>query len=115
MHKTPISLLKWVWVLFLTWHEKRGVTAVRLEKESGGILSERMAYGAQDTERDGGLGRGKPACGLVEMDETCLGGPKSEGKRGCGIEKTRVLAGVSLNKEQKPQLVKMVVSPDIPW
>jgi hypothetical protein len=74
-----------------------------------------MAYGAQDTESDGGPGRGKPACGLVEVDEPYLGRPKSEGKRGCETEKTRVLAVVSWNKEQKPQLVQMVVSPDIPW
>jgi hypothetical protein len=72
-----------------------------------------MAYAAQDTESDGDRDGAYQLAGLVEMDETYVGGPKSGGKRGRGTEKTKVLAAVSLSKKQKPEFVKMAVSDDI--
>jgi transposase-like protein len=51
--------------------------------------------------------------GLVEMDETYIGGPKSGGKRGRGTEKSKVLVAVSLNNGKNPEFVKMAVIDDI--
>jgi transposase-like protein len=51
--------------------------------------------------------------GLVEVDETYFGGPKSGKKRGRGTEKTQLLAGVSITKDGKPGYVKMTITEDI--
>jgi transposase-like protein len=113
MHKTRISLVKWFWAIFLVSHDKRGISSVRLEQDLGisypsawlMLHKIRKAMG----DRDGAY----QLAGLVEMDETYVGGPKSGGKRGRGTEKTKVLVAVSLSKKQKPEYVKMVVSDDI--
>jgi hypothetical protein len=113
MHKTRIALVKWFWAIFLASHDKRGISAVRLEQELGisypsawlMLHKIRKAMG----DRDGAY----QLAGLVEIDETCIGGPKSGGKRGRGTEKSKVLAAVSLNTGKNPEFVKMAVIDDI--
>jgi hypothetical protein len=51
--------------------------------------------------------------GLVELDETYFGVPKSGEKRGRGTEKTQVLAEVSIREGGKPEYVKMAAIEDI--
>jgi transposase-like protein len=111
MHKTRISLVKWFWAIFLVSHDKRGISAVRLEQELGisypsawlMLHKIRKAMG----DRDGAYQLAR----LVEMDETYIGGPKSGGKRGRGTEKSKV--PVSLNNGKNPEFVKMAVIADI--
>jgi transposase-like protein len=56
---------------------------------------------------------GYKLAGLVEVDETCFGGPKRGKKRGRGTEKTQVLVAVSVTEKGKPGYVKMAVTDDI--
>ncbi|GHV02027.1 hypothetical protein FACS189485_01500 [Spirochaetia bacterium] len=51
--------------------------------------------------------------GIVEVDDTYFGGPKSGGKRGRGTEKTHVIVAVSLSDTGKPEYTKMAVSDDL--
>jgi hypothetical protein len=51
--------------------------------------------------------------GVVETDETYVGGGKEGGKRGRGTEKTPVQVAVSLNADGAPQFVKMEMLDDI--
>jgi hypothetical protein len=44
------------------------------------------------------------------LDDSCFGVPQNEGKRGCGTEKTKALAAVSLNEKGNPQYTKMAVA-----
>jgi transposase-like protein len=113
MHRTHLPLQKWFWAIFLVSHDKRGVSAVRLQHELGisyptawlMLQKIRKAMGDRD------------ACyklaGLVELDETYFGGPKKGNKRGRGTEKTQVLVAVSRQEDGKPEYVKMAVTEDI--
>jgi len=51
--------------------------------------------------------------GIVETDETYVGGRKEGGKRGCGTEKTPVQVAVSLDEYGHPQFVRMEVLEDV--
>ena len=48
--------------------------------------------------------------GIVELDDTYFGAPKSNGKRGRGTEKTSALAAVSLSEQGHPRFFKILVS-----
>jgi transposase-like protein len=113
MHGSHTPLIKWFWAIFLASHDKRGVSAVRLQHELGVtyptawlILHKiRKAMGDRDANYQ--------LAGLIEMDESYFGGPKSGGKRGRGTEKTTVVAAVSLEEDGKPGFVKMSVEDDL--
>jgi transposase-like protein len=102
--------MRWFWAIFLVSHDKRGISAVRLQEELGisypsawlMLHKIRKAMG----DRDGGY----RLAGLVEVDDSYFGGPKSGGKRGRGTEKTKVLVAVSVSEKRKPQFVKMAVT-----
>jgi transposase-like protein len=51
--------------------------------------------------------------GLVEVDDSYFGGPKSGGKRGRGTEKQSVIVGVSLDAKRRPGFVKMAVGENV--
>jgi transposase-like protein len=113
MHKTHIALMKWFWAIFLASHDKRGISAVRLQEELGISYPSawlllhkiRKAMGDRDAHYQ--------LAGLVEVDDAYFGGPKSGGKRGRGTEKAKVLVAVSLNEKGKPQFVKMAITDNV--
>jgi transposase-like protein len=113
MHRTHIGLLKWFWALYLISHDKRGVSAKRLERElevsyptAWTMLQKiRKAMGARDANYQ--------LAGMVELDDAYFGGPTEGGKRGRGTEKTPVLVGVSVTDKGNPLYVKMSVIDDI--
>jgi transposase-like protein len=51
--------------------------------------------------------------GIIEVDDSYFGGPKSGGKRGRGTEKTSVIVAVSLDEEGKPGFTRMAISPNL--
>jgi hypothetical protein len=51
--------------------------------------------------------------GIIELDDAFFGAPTEGGKRGRGTEKTKVLVGLSLNKQGHPLYLKMEVVPNI--
>lgn len=49
----------------------------------------------------------------MELDDAYFGAPSEGGKRGRGTDKTKVVVGLSLNKQGHPLFLKMEVVPDI--
>src|SRR5215470_20345957 len=84
MHGSHTPLTKWFWAIYLTAHDKRGVSALRLKKElqiayqTAWLMLHKIRHAMNG--RDSGY---LPA-GIVETDETYVGGPKGGGKRGRG-------------------------------
>ena len=83
MHGSHTPLAKWFWAIYLAAHDKRGVSALRLAKELGvsyptAWLMLHKIRGAMG-ERDSRY----LLAGIVETDETYVGGGKKGGKRQC--------------------------------
>jgi len=113
MHGSHTPLTKWFWAVYLAAHDKRGVSALRLQKEirvsypTAWLMLHKIRHAMG--ERDSRY----LLAGIVETDETYVGGSKKGGKRGRGTGKTPVQAAVSLNREGHPQYVKMGMLDDI--
>jgi hypothetical protein len=56
-----------------------------------------MADAAKNTQGHRDRDAEYQLAGIVEVDDTYFGGPKSGGKRGRGTEKTQVIVAVSLD------------------
>ena len=107
--KTRTPLTKWFMAIYLAAEDKRGISALALQKKIG------VAYFTAWTmlhkirhamsERESGYGLE----GTVEMDEAFFGASTEGGKRGRGTDKTAVFISVSLTKEGKPGYAKMKV------
>ena len=113
MENTKLPLQKWFWAIFMADRDKRGVSAMRLRRElsvsykcAWTVLHKiRKAMG----DRDGAYMLG----GIVELDDSCFGGPKPGRKPGRGTEKTEVLIGVSLDENGRAGFAKMRVVEDV--
>lgn len=107
MHRSHTPLFKWFWAIYLTAHDKRGVSALRLQKElsvsypTAWLMLHKIRHAMGERDSLYLLE------GIVETDEAYFGGTKEGGKRGRGTEKTPVQAAVSLDTEGHPQFVKM--------
>lgn len=110
--KTP--LFKWFWMIFLLSQSKNGYSALGLTR----LLSIsywtalsmshkiRTAMAARDAKYQ--------LAGLIEMDDAYFGGQRASGKRGRGAEnKTVVIVGVQLTKNDKPQYTSMIAVKDL--
>ena len=113
MHGSHTPLAKWFWAIYLAARDKRGVSALRLQKElrvsypTAWLMLHKIRHAMG--ERDSRY----LLAGIVETDETYVGGGKEGGKRGRGTEKTPVQAAVSLDEKGLPQFVKMEMPGDI--
>jgi transposase-like protein len=113
MHGTHTPLVKWFWAIYLASRDKRGISALRLKGELAVCYTTawtmlhkiRKAMGERDAKYQ--------LAGLVEVDDSYFGGPKSGGKRGRGTEKRQVIVGVSLSGKKQPCFVKMAISENI--
>jgi hypothetical protein len=102
-------LVKWFWAIYLASRDKRGISALRLKGELDVCYTTawtmlhkiRKAMGERDANYQ--------VAGLVEVDDSYFGGPKSGGKRGRGTEKQSVIVGVSLDAKRRPGFEKMAV------
>ena len=81
LHRTKIPLTHWFWAAYLVTTEKRGVSALFLQRQLGLICYEstwmmlhKLRRAMVNTSRD-------PLCGEVEVDETWIGGEQA-GLRG---------------------------------
>lgn len=109
MDRTRTPLKKWFLAFYLVAEDKRGLSALSLQKKIGvayftawTILSKiRHAMGERDSMYMLG--------GVIEMDEAFFGAPAESGKRGRGTDKTAVLISVSLTDDGKPKFAKMEV------
>lgn len=113
MEKTRTDLTKWFLAIYLTAHDKRGVSATKLSEEievtykTAWLMLHkiRQAMRKRDTAYQ--------LAGIVELDDAFFGASSEGGKRGRGTDKTKVLVGLSLNKQGHPLFLKMEVVPNI--
>jgi len=81
-HKTRTDFRKWFWALYLVAHDKRGCSAVTLQRELGvtyktaWLMLPKIRQTMQDRDQHYVLS------GVVELDETYFGGPGEGGKHG---------------------------------
>ena len=113
LHKTHTPLMKWFWAIYLSSHDKRGVSAQRLMDDleltypTAWLMLHKIRTAM--SQRDAGY----QLAGLVELDDSFFGAPTEGGKRGRGTDKTPVIVGVSLDKQGRPLYVKMSVADSI--
>ncbi len=113
MHGSHLALRKWFLAFYLITQDKRGISAVQLEKaldvtyKTAWYLLERVreAMGQRDAQY--------LLSGIVEFDDTYFGGPTVGGKRGRGTEKEKVFVALSLNEDEKPKYLTMQVTENL--
>ena len=113
MHGSHTPLRKWFWASYLAAQDKRGVSAVRLQKEldvsypTAWLILHKIRHAM--SERDSKY----LLIGTVETDETYIGSGKEGGKRGRGTEKQLIQAAVSLNEQGNPQFARLETQEDV--
>jgi transposase-like protein len=113
MHRTHLPLVKWFWAIYLCATDKRGISAVELSRqlqisyESAWYLLKRIrkAMGERDANYK--------LFGLVETDDSYLGGPKTGGKPGRGTTKKIMLVGLSKDSFGNPKYLHLQLAPDV--
>lgn len=108
MHKTKLPLLVWFWAIYLVAHDKRGRSALSLAQvlslnyRTAWSLLHKIRYAMQQRDAHYQL------AGLVEMDDTYVGAPKS-GTDGRGTTKQAVAVALQTDSKGNPQFVRMKV------
>ncbi len=109
LHRVRTPLWKWFWAIYQLAQDKKGIAALELAKQIGvcygtaWLILHKLRRAMRDrTER-------YVLRGLVEVDETYVGG-QATGPRGRGAEKkTPVAVAVELDDMQKPRRIAMGV------
>lgn len=113
MEKTHINLEKWFWAIYFVGRDKRGYSATLLSKEleisykGAWFMLHRIRKAMKDRDSQYLL------TGVVELDDAYFGSPDEGGKRGRGTSKAKVMVGLSLTDEGRPQFLKMQVVNDL--
>ncbi len=102
LERTRTDLRKWFWAIYLLSQDKRGVSALLLQKQIGVCYTTawtmlhkiRKAMTYQNSKYS--------LAGLVELDDSYFGSSSKGGKRGRGTAKTKVVAGISLDQKDRP-------------
>lgn len=93
-HKTHLPLQKWILATFLICNAKKGISAKQIERdldltyETAWYLMHRIRRAMKQTEFV------EKFKGIVEADETYLGGKKIPGKRGRGAGNKAIVIGI---------------------
>jgi len=107
MHRTRVPLEKWFWAIYLMSSDKRGHSALQLQKEiqvsykTAWFMLHRLRKAMMERDWDYKLSN------YVETDEAYFGAPTHGGKRGRGTEKTKVIVSLSLSDDRNPLFAKM--------
>ena len=113
LHKTHMPLTQWFLAFYFVCQDKRGISAVQLEKMLGTTYKTawfmlkriRAAMGQRDKMHQ--------LNGNIEFDDTYFGGPTVGKKRGRGTEKAKVFVALSLTELGNPRFLNMQVTSDI--
>jgi transposase len=91
-HKSPTSLRSWFFAMFLMTCSKNGVSAKELQRQVGVTYkcAWRMAHQIRQLLKEGRI----ELKGIVEADETYIGGRRRGGKRGRGAEGKTPVVGI---------------------
>lgn len=109
MHRTHTPLVKWFWAIYMAARDKRGISAIGLSKQidvsypTAWLVLHKIRKAMEQRDSNYKLAN------IVELDDAFFGGPGSSGKRGRGSSKSKVIVGISLTDDGKPQFAKMKV------
>lgn len=108
-HRTRTPLVKWFWAIFLIARQKSGISGRALMKllqinsyQTVWTMCHKIRKAMGDRDANYKLG------GLVEMDESYFGGPKS-GSRGRGADGKTIVAVCIENNGDRPGFATMKV------
>ena len=112
MHRSHLKLKTWFFALYFVTQDKRGISATQLASSLGinyksawrMLKKIRTAMGKRDENH--------VLSGIIEFDDTYIGGPTVGKKRGRGTEKAKVFVALSL-KNGAPEYLKMKVTENI--
>jgi transposase-like protein len=107
-HRSRTPLQKWYIAICLLVTSKKGVSTKQLERSLGVTYKTawRMAMQIRKAMKPG-YGFEDKLAGIVEADDTYIGGPKSGGKRGRGAPGKEIIVGI---KERGGNVIAQVVS-----
>jgi hypothetical protein len=113
MNGTHIKLRLWIIAAYLFMTDKGGMSAVNLMRNLG--VTYKTAWFMLHRFRKAMKTREERYVldGIVEFDDTYLGGPTHGKKRGRGTEKTKVMVALSVTENHKSRYVKMVSVPNL--
>ncbi|KKN13936.1 hypothetical protein LCGC14_1001220 [marine sediment metagenome] len=72
MHRSKIPIRKWLFAMYLVCTARKGVSSVQLSKEIG--ITQKSAWFLLQRIREGCSKEGEKLSGIVEVDETFIGG-----------------------------------------
>ncbi len=110
-HGARVPLWKWFWAMYCEAQDKKGIAAMELSKQIN--VCYQTAWAMLQKIRDAMLQRCEHYVlqGLVEIDETYVGG-REPGKPGRGVEKKiPVAVAIELNHDKKPGRIAMAALP----
>jgi transposase-like protein len=111
MHKTRTSLPQWFWAARLLTTLTPGMSALQLQRQLG-VRSYQTAWTLCHKLRAGMVRQDRERLrGLVEVDETYIGGP-AHGKRGRGAAGKTLVAGAVEDRGDVAGRVRLQVIPD---
>lgn len=103
----------WLWAMYLFVTDKRGCSAMYISKvlnlpyKTAWFLLQRLRSAMSERENQYLLD------GIVELDDTYIGTPDKNAKRGRGTTKMKIVVAVSKNDNGRPQFAKMQVVPNL--
>ncbi|MDR1031035.1 MAG: IS1595 family transposase [Treponema sp.] len=109
LHRSHIALHKWFWAIYFVAHDKRGISATRLAVElnlsyqAAWLMLHKIRKAMMDCDAHYQL------TGIIALDEIYFGTPIEGVTRICSRDIIPVVAGVSLDKQGRPQYIKMDV------
>jgi len=114
-HATQTSLQKWFLAIFFLARHKQGISALQLQRDLG-VGSYQTAWTMLHKLRSA-LGRrtGQLLQGVVEADETFVGGARSGGKRGRGAPNKSIVVVMVEQREYTAGSAALEVAPDASW
>lgn len=95
-HKSPTSLHDWFHAIFLFASSRNGVAAKEIERQIG--VTYKCAWRMAKQIRTLFGQKGSPFSGIVEADETYVGGKGRNNKRGRGAEHKTAVFGIASRK-----------------
>ena len=112
-HASHLTLRQMIWAMFLFANDKRGCSAVQLQKmlkvnyDTAYYILQRLRKAMKIRDERYMLE------GIVELDDTYVGTATHGKKRGRGAEKSKVIVAVAKTPNNKSTFIKMQVSPNL--
>ncbi len=83
MHRSHVAITEWFWAAYLVATHTPGISALQLQRQLGLTSNDTTWYMLQRLRKGMVNEKRTPLTGLIEADETFIGGP-AKGKRGRG-------------------------------